>query len=264
MNNKRRCKYPGCGAALWSGNKGDYCSLHEAKEYTTEMAPNNQVEDTIPSRERMYTVKDLMKILGYSDKTIRNMLKQGEILGERIKERGRWLVPENELDRFKKEGPGKDPTGRELLSTEEIKEHDIGKFREADSIMGEVQVLDLLWRLQHVQRYSANDFSMLLDFQRFFHLISNYYINKELREARKKLWGGFEKLITFMQVNFETSKRAGWFHDEIRMLDYHPDVHGMDKFTEYEVLVDDLKQVVESAEVIYNKYRDTVKRILGI
>jgi excisionase family DNA binding protein len=170
MDNKRRCKYPKCGAVLRSGNKGDYCAVHEAEEYISEIVPKNQVEDTIPSMERMYTVKDLMGILGYSDKTIRNMLNQGEILGERISARSRWLIPESELDRFKREGPGKDPADRDLLSTEEIKEHDIGIFRQGDSIMSEAQIKYLLWRLKHTLRYSKTDFSMLFDFQLFFHL----------------------------------------------------------------------------------------------
>jgi excisionase family DNA binding protein len=199
-----------------------------------------------------------MGILGYSDKTIRNMLNQGEILGERISGRSKWLIPESELDRFKREGPGKDPANQDLLSTEEIKEHDIGIFRQGDSIMSEAQVKHLFWRLKHTLRYSKTDFSMLFDYQLFFHFRGNYYINKELRNARDKLYGSFEELMLFILY------KGGLFRDEIRILRYHPDVHGMEQITECLVREEKLKQLIESAEAIYNKYRDAVKMVLGI
>lgn len=130
--------------------------------------------------------------------------------------------------------------------------------------MSEVQVKELLWQLKHEQRYSATDFSMVCDFMEFFHFRGNYYINQELRNARDKLWDGFEELMLFIQLNFERLKRRGWFHDEIRILEYHPDVHGNEKIREWEEREKKLKQAIESAEVIYNEYRDTVKTVLGI
>lgn len=264
MDDKRRCKYPGCGTILRSGNKGDYCSVHEDQEYTTEIAPKPKLKDNIPAKEKMYTVQDLVKILKYSDRTVRNMLKRGEIAGVRIGTRSRWLVSKIELDRFKKEGPGKEQISRGLLSADETKEHDIRIFQKGDSIMSEVQVEELLWRLEHEQRYSATDFSMIFDFLEFFHFRGNYYINQELRNARDKLWDGFEELMLFIQLNFEILKRRGWFHDEIRILEYHPDVHGNEKIREWEEREEKLKQAIESAEVIYNEYRDTVITVLGI
>ena len=264
MDDKRRCKYPGCSTVLRSGNKGDYCSIHDDQEYTTEIVPKPKLKDNIPAKEKMYTVQDLVKILKYSDRTVRNMLKRGEIAGVRIGTRSRWLISKIELNRFKKEGPGKEQISRGLLSAEETKEHDIRIFQKGDSIMSEVQVKELLWRLKHEQRYSATDFSMICDFLGFFRFRSNYYINQELRNARDKLWDGFEELMLFIQLNFERLKRRGWFHDEIRILGYHPDVHGIEKISEWEEREEKLKQVVESAEVIYNEYRDTVKTVLGI
>ena len=264
MDDKRRCKYPECNAALRSGNKGDFCSIHENTEYTTDIEHKPKRKDDIPAKEKMYTVRDLVKILKYSDKTLRNMLKRGEIAGIRIGTRGRWLVSKSELDRFKKEGPGKEQISRGLLSADETKEHDIRIFQKGDSIMSEVQVKELLWRLKHEQRYSATDFSMILDFVGFFHFRGNYYINQELRNARDKLWAGFEELLLFIQLNFEILKRRGWFHDEIRILGYHPDVHGIEKIKEWEKREEKLRQVIESAEVIYDEYRDTIKTVLGI
>jgi hypothetical protein len=58
--------------------------------------------------------------------------------------------------------------------------------------------------------------------------------------------------------------KGGLFRDEIRILRYHPDVHGMEQITECLVREEKLKQIIQSAEVIYNKYRDTVKMVLGI
>jgi len=264
MDDKRRCKYPGCNTVLRSGNEGDFCAIHENTEYTTDIEHKPKRKDDIPAKEKMYAVQDLVKILKYSDKTVRNMLKRGEIAGIRIGKRGKWLIPKSELDRFKKEGPGKEQISRGLLSADEIKEHDIGIFQKGDSIMNEVQVEELLRRLKHKQRYSATDFSMILSFQGFFRFRGNYYINQELRNARDKLWDDFEELMLFMQVHFEILKRRSLFHDEIRILGYHPDVHGTEKIRKWEEREEKLKQVIESAEVIYNEYRDTVKTVLGI
>ena len=264
MDDKRRCKNPRCNAVLRSGNEGDYCAIHGNKEYTANIEPKPKRKNDIPAKEKMYTIKDLMKILKYSDRTIRNMLKRGEIAGVRTGTRGRWLVSRIELDRFKKEGPGKEQITRGLLSADETKEHDIGIFQKGDSIMSEMQVKELLWRLKYEQRYSATDFSMILDFLGFFRFRGNYYINQELRNTRDKLWDGFEELMLFMQLNFEILKRRGLFHDELRILGYHPDVHGIEKIKEWEEREEKLKQVIESAEVIYNEYRDTVKTVLGI
>ena len=264
MDDKRRCKYPGCITVLSNSNKGDFCSIHEKQDHTRDIESKPKRKDDIPAKEKMYTVQDLVKILKYSDKTVRNMLKRGEIAGIRIGTRGRWLVPKIELDRFKKEGPGKEQISRGLLSADEIKEHDIRIFQKGDSIMSEAQVEELLWRLKHEQRYSATDFSMILHFQGFFRFRGNYYINQELRNARDKLWDDFEELMVFMQLHFEILKRRGLFHDEIRILSYHPDVHGIEKIRKWEEREEKLKQVIESAEVIYNEYRDTVKTVLGI
>jgi hypothetical protein len=38
----------------------------------------------------------------------------------------------------------------------------------------------------------------------------------------------------------------------------------MEKITKYDALEKELKQVIESAEVAYNEYRDTVKIVLGV
>ena len=264
MDDKRRCKYPGCGTILSRSNTGDYCYIHEDKQYDQDVESRPMRKDAIPAKEKMYTVQDLKKILKYSDRTVRKMLKRGEIAGVRIGTRSKWLVPKTELDRFKKEGPGKEQISRGLLSADEIKEHDIGIFQKGDSIMSEAQVKELLWQLKHEQRYSATDFSLIFDFVGFFHFRGNYYINQELRNARDKLWDGFEELMLFMQLNFEILKRRGLLHDEIRILGYHPDVHGIEKIREWEEREEKLKQVIESAEVIYNEYRDTVKTVLGI
>ncbi|MGB2814346.1 MAG: helix-turn-helix domain-containing protein [Dehalococcoidales bacterium] len=264
MDDKRRCKYPECETLLRRGNTGDYCSLHEDKQYFQDVEPKPMRKDSIPAKEKMYTVQDLVMILRLSDKSIRKMLNRGEIAGVRAGQRGRWLISKSEVNRFKKEGPSIAPKVRELLSADEIRQHDITIFQKGDSIMSEVQVRSILSRIMHEQRYGAIDFSMIFDFLCFFHLRGNNYINEKLRNTRDKLWDSFEELNLFMQLNFEILKRRGFLHDEIRILSYHPDVHGIEKIRKWEEREEKLKQVIESAEVIYNEYRDTVKTVLGI
>jgi len=71
MEEKRRCRYPGCGTVLRSGNKGDYCHVHEDRQYIEEVEHKPMRKSTIPAKEKMYTVQDLVRIFKYSDKTIR-------------------------------------------------------------------------------------------------------------------------------------------------------------------------------------------------
>ena len=48
-------------------------------------------------------VSDVAKKLGYSDKRIREFLKDGRIKGKRVEPRGKWLVPISEVNRFRGE-----------------------------------------------------------------------------------------------------------------------------------------------------------------
>ena len=43
MEDKRRCKYPGCNAVLRSSNMGDYCAIHEKKKYAAEISSGRAI-----------------------------------------------------------------------------------------------------------------------------------------------------------------------------------------------------------------------------
>jgi excisionase family DNA binding protein len=233
-------------------------------QHVEEVEPKPKRKIAIPANEKMYTVQELAMILKYSERSIRNMLNRGEIAGVRIGTRGKWLVPKSEVDRFKKEGPSKAPTDRGLLSADAIRQHDIGIFQKSDSIMSELQVRAMLWRIKHEQRFGIADHSMIFNFVCYFHFRGNNYIEEKLRDARDKLWDSFEELNLFLQLKFEVFKQRGLFKDKIYILRNHPDVHGMEQITEYDTLETELKRVIESAEVTYNEYRDTVKTVLGV
>ena len=73
MDDRRICKYPGCNTILSKSNTGDYCSIHEGKQYDRDAEPKPMRKDAIPAKEKMYTVQDIIKILKYSDRTVRQM-----------------------------------------------------------------------------------------------------------------------------------------------------------------------------------------------
>lgn len=264
MDDKHQCKYPGCNSILHRGHEGEYCYTHEEREDELDQTPDSSVKGDVAAKEELYTVKDLTGILKYSDRSIRDMLNEGKIKGLRVGDRGKWLVPESEIARFKKEGPRETQTTPALISTEDIKKHDTRMFRQADSIMSEAQVKDLLLRLKIGQRCSGTDFDMLLNFVRVLHFSSDNYINPELRDIRKKLYITAKKLIIFIKLNFETMQKASLFHDEVRWLKYRPNIAGVDRRTEYQDLEEKLNQLADSTEEIYCKYRDTVKKALAI
>ena len=98
MDDKHRCKYPGCNSILHRGHEGEYCYIHEKREYELEQTPDSSVKGDVAVKEELYTVKDLTEILKYSDRSIRGMLNEGEIKGLRIGDRGKWMVPKSEID----------------------------------------------------------------------------------------------------------------------------------------------------------------------
>jgi len=118
MNEKRKCKYPRCISYLHEGHEGDYCYLHErpgeisqgkmVRENTSEALTKltekeiDRIEDS--PNNKLYTISEVAKGLGYSQRSIRDMLKQGWIQGTRVKPRGKWLISGSEINRFKKEG----------------------------------------------------------------------------------------------------------------------------------------------------------------
>ncbi len=56
-----------------------------------------------PEEKDFYTVGELAKLLSYSERAVRDMLKHGEIKGVRFREKGPWRIPRAEVNRLRGE-----------------------------------------------------------------------------------------------------------------------------------------------------------------
>lgn len=61
-----------------------------------------------PMDDELYTVAEAARLLGYSDRRVREFLRNGTIQGHRPTPRGKWLVSADEVRRFKHPPAGTD------------------------------------------------------------------------------------------------------------------------------------------------------------
>ena len=118
MDEKKKCRYPGCKTLLVQYNKGDYCYAHvepakDLEEYKRQLAEESRIAETRKNTaddskkeynrdSELLTVQDMVKELRHSDRTLRHWLKTGVIRGHRLAPRGKWIVVRSEIDRFRK------------------------------------------------------------------------------------------------------------------------------------------------------------------
>ena len=99
MTDKKRCKYPKCTTDLHEGHKGDYCYHHEdllgenpeALKILSYYAKDNEVKTQ--EITGMLTISEVAKVIKYSERAIRKMLKDGSIKGIQRKPLAKWLIP---------------------------------------------------------------------------------------------------------------------------------------------------------------------------
>ena len=93
---KRRCKHPGCGTILRQTNAGEYCSVHE--DEVDELELQHAVDGAELLKSDFYTVPEAARILNYSERAIRDKIKNQELAAKRIAPRGKWLIPRSEIE----------------------------------------------------------------------------------------------------------------------------------------------------------------------
>jgi hypothetical protein len=194
----------------------------------------------------------------------RNMLNRGDIMGFRWGERGKWLIPEEEIDRFKKEGLSKKLIDKVGSSAEDIQRHDMRKFRESDKIMNEKQFRYLLHCLQYEREYSLSQPGPLARFYKFFVLRSNRYAHPELRESLDSLIKPLRLLAFFMMLNFIKKEKTPIFGEQRARL--KRDLRSSTTIAPitFSEGVEELERLVDMNRETYGKYRDAIKRILVI
>jgi excisionase family DNA binding protein len=56
--------------------------------------------------DKFYTVKEVSEVLRVGAQTVRDLLREGELVGTRTSKRGRWRISERALDKFIKDNEG--------------------------------------------------------------------------------------------------------------------------------------------------------------
>ena len=252
---KKRCKYPGCGAILHKGHDGDYCYAHEKSVMAQEEhRVKNEVSDTDADNEFL-SVEQVATILPYSERTIRGMLQNGQIAGTRFGIRGKWLITRSNVKRFQEHG-------ERSFDVEQMADADKETFRKSDRIMAETDLIHLLSCLEHDKFYKLDDYRKLFKFMHYFYYESNSYINPELQRLRSKLWKVLEDLAVFLKVEFIEEKGTGPFRTVIYRIPGYGEYDDERAVKERSRTERELKDHVSAARRTYGQYRRAIKRIL--
>lgn len=130
-------------------------------------------------KEIYLTVKQLARLIHYSERRVRQMIKAEKIVAHRIPSRRKLLIPMGEFDILKKEA--EKGFRAELLSAkitqgqdiELTRSYDRERFAASDRIMNERDLAHLLGTLRYEHSYAISDFQKVLRWVSFFNLKSN-------------------------------------------------------------------------------------------
>lgn len=219
-----------------------------------EKGAGNKISDTEGNNE-LLSVEQLVGVLPYSERTIRDMLQDGRIKGTRFGTRGKWFVTKSEVKRFQEHGA-------QSYDLEQMTDADRETFRKSDKIMAEADFSYLLSCLEHDNFYKLDDYRKLFKFMHYFYYESNSYINPELQRLRSKLWKVLEGLAIFLKVEFIEEKGAGPFRTVTYRLAGYGEHDGERVVKERSSTERDLKDHVSAARRTYGQYRRAIKRLL--
>lgn len=254
---KKRCIYPGCGAILRKGHDSDYCHAHEGLVMAQkERSAKDKISDNDADNE-LLSVEQVTTILPYSERTIRDMLQNGQIAGTRFGTRGKWLVARSEVKRFQEHGA-------QSFDPEQMTDADKETFRKSDKIMAEADFIHILSCLEHDNYYKLDDYRKLFKFMRYFYYEGNSYINPELQRLCSKLWKVLEGLAIFLKLEFVEEKGSGPFRHGIYRLARYGEDDDERAVKERCRTERELKDHVFTARKTYREYRRAIKKLLSL
>jgi hypothetical protein len=221
MDEKRRCKYPGCTTDLNRYHKGDYCYDHEKEGPALERYTRIDKPVEKKSSREWISLSELAQQVPYSDRKLRQMLIDGEIQGFQIKPHGKWIIESDEVEKLIRGGIEKEKPRAKISEAEIeqqskpspdqvvlVRQHDIEIFNKSDAIMSEAKLKNFLWPLDGgppIYYYSQADYvSQYLD---FFSYVGNQYIDTELKTINQTLCDALTELGTFLHHEFRTPDR---------------------------------------------------------
>lgn len=252
--------------------------------------------DNRPSaKEKPLTVTDVAKELGYSEKTIRDILNRGELRGTRLRPGGKWLVTREALDSYKeKRGLGpkfenpktipkftKDIDQPTNSSTSDSKtemgqlsrQHDIAIFQKFENIQNEGQLLSFLSYLDYGYHiWDACAVETLCSFCELSKRESNKYLNLQVQKDSENFITTLGELIFFISresTNFpDPSDTRLLLHPELRQPHLPQYEIPRNKWRESNKLYDQyeerLFELTNKVRISYSKFRASIRTSLFI
>jgi hypothetical protein len=148
------------------------------------------------------------------------------------------------------------------LSHEKFRLHDRNTFDEADQILPEVFIDDVLSWVQAHHRIAGDDSDRLKQFCAFIGLETNQFLIPQLRSAALEVGRRMASLRDFIAQHFFRERDL-----EDRQYSLYPDLRNTEdperlaKYNEFERL---LVEQIKSARLAYKSYRRAVKRRLFV
>lgn len=164
-------------------------------------------------KEKYLTVGQFAKLIHYTERSVRLMIKAKEIVAHQIPGRRKLLIPMGEFEILKKEA--EKGFRAELLSAkitegqdvELTRSYDRERHAASDRIMNERDLAHLISTLQHEHSYTLSDFQKVLRWVSFFNLKSNDYYDQEIRQLCSALNDSINELIITMRLEFAKARR---------------------------------------------------------
>lgn len=149
-----------------------------------------------------------------------------------------------------------------------IRGHDERLFKESDGAMRELLLREFLDQLRSDHSYLLSRGRSLDAFRAFFSETGNQYIDHNLSAALRRLLATMDSLLVFLARHFFVYPKDQRGTDDTRLCMYpklNADRDGdgsQDSMARYNDFAKQLDQATDGVQSAYNKYRNTVKRVL--
>jgi hypothetical protein len=157
-----------------------------------------------------------------------------------------------------------------LSKVDAIRSHDERVFRQADELMSEKELREVLGQLQSDDSYLMSQARRIDSFRSFFTETGNQFIDEAISEKLRALITNLDSLLTFLGIRFFVYPTNQDMTEDVRSC-LHPNFNvdrdgdgTFESMKRYDDLQKMLDKVVEEARNAYQEYRRGVKHYLHI
>ena len=207
--------------------------------------------------EQYFDVSEFAKLIHYSERSVRKMIKNEKISAQRISGSRKWLIPIDELDRFKEEAEKelrselKSEKATSVNASQLTRSYDEERFSDSDKIMNEKDLARLLNKMQSEYYYSITDYQKIIRWVSFFNLKSNDYYDQEIGRLCSQLSDSAIELIIFMKLEFIKTKQKS-----IYTLTYNNRIGKQEETLAYKIVR--LEELINTLRKNYSEYNAVV------